>query len=85
MVDLGEEMGNVQEEVSEAEELVKAQLEDLFKFDVSVSDPNYDANSNKIKCQVQVSPHGENDIENVFEGVSINTGGSINFAFNLEE
>lgn len=81
MVELGEEMGDVEEEADEVGELVQEELQELFNFPVNTSQPGYNVNENTISIQITVDDEGLGTLEEIFEGVSVSVGGRLQFTF----
>lgn len=85
MPDLGEQMGDVEEEMDEVRELVREEVADLFNFTVQIGDVNYNPNNNQATVNVQVPRSGRTDIADNFENVTVGAGGSLNLTFTFND
>ncbi|MFC4436805.1 MULTISPECIES: hypothetical protein [Natrialbaceae] len=81
MTSLNEEMADVQTEIDQVREHLRAEVPDLFAFDVTVSRIEYNANNNSVTLTVEPSSEARKQISEEFGGVRVRMEDQLTFEF----
>lgn len=85
MPDLGEEMGDVEEERAEVIELIEDNISIFSEAIAESADVTYDADANNVRVDFDVNDNAANRIEEEFDGVNVNLHRRETFRFNLQK
>lgn len=84
MPDLGEEMGDVEEERKEVISVVEENLSVFAEAIVEGAEVDYDADNNNVTVQITVDDETASQIEEEFDGVNVTNRHRETIRFNLQ-
>ncbi|ELY93255.1 hypothetical protein C482_19836 [Natrialba chahannaoensis JCM 10990] len=81
MTSLNEEMADVQTEIDRVRDRIRTDVPTLFKFDVTVSQIEYNATNNSVTLTVEPSSNARTQISDEFGGVRVKMEDQLTFEF----
>lgn len=83
MTTLNDEMADVRSEIEDVRAYLRAEIPDLFEFDVTVGNVSYNATTNSVTVVVEPSSSGREEVAERMGGVNVSTDGRMEFEFGL--
>lgn len=83
MTTLNDEMATVRSDVDSVREHIRAELPELFEFDVTVGTITYNANSDSVSVTVEPSSRAREQLSSELGGVNVRTDGQLEFEFRV--
>ncbi|MFA9417187.1 hypothetical protein [Natrinema sp. HArc-T2] len=85
MGSLNDEMADVRSDIDDVRTQLRADIPELFEFDVTVGNISYNANSNSVSVTVEPSARARDQLSEQFGGVDVRTDGQLELEFRLTE
>ena len=85
MSSLNDEMADVRSDIDGVRTQLRADIPELFEFDVTVGNISYNANSNSVSVTVEPSARAREQLSETFGGVDVRTDGKLELEFRLTE
>lgn len=83
MTTLNDEMATVRSDVDDVREHIRAEVPELFEFDVTVGNIRYNANSDSVSITVEPSSGAREQLSEALGGVNVKTDGELEFEFRV--